>query len=420
MLIWENILLAFSGLKTNKLRTFLTMLGIVIGIAAVIAIMTVGDASNKAVMNSMGNMGANQINVYLTTRSSDMEGEELQTEREKKTQDYLSEEMLQTLLDNFSGRIKGFSLSNQLGAVEIEKKKGTNAKANLTGVNGGYLTSENIQMLAGRLFTSQEQENGKKVAVISDILAKDIFGSSEAAIGNVIEVVKGNRYFSYTVVGIYKYVQSSSDFSEAVPKTNLYIPLNTAVIQEKKDALFESFTAIAKADQDTAVLAEDIKSYLNSQYYEDNDTYQVYAYSMKAMATEMENMLNTQNIAFAAIAAISLLVGGIGVMNIMVVSITERTREIGTRKALGATNGSIRIQFIVEAIVICLLGGFIGVILGLVLGMATSAIMHYQGTPSVGGCIFCLVFSMFFGVFFGYYPANRAAKMNPIEALRHE
>ena len=141
---------------------------------------------------------------------------------------------------------------------------------------------------------------------------------------------------------------------------------------------------------------------------------------MESMLSSMTEMLNTISIAISIIAGISLLVGGIGGMNIMLVSITERTREIGTRKALGATNGSIRLQFIMESIVICLLGGFIGIILGPLLGAVAVEIMGYAASPSVGGIIFAVSFSIFIGVFFGYYPANKAAKLNPIDALRYE
>lgn len=155
-------------------------------------------------------------------------------------------------------------------------------------------------------------------------------------------------------------------------------------------------------------------------YYARNENYEINVTSMKDMMEEMTKMLSTISIAISIIAGISLLVGGIGVMNIMLVSITERTREIGTRKALGASNGSIRLQFITEAIVICLTGGFIGIVLGLLLGTAAASLLGYEAAASMGSIVFSVGFSVLIGVFFGYYPANKAAKMSPIEALRYE
>ncbi len=141
---------------------------------------------------------------------------------------------------------------------------------------------------------------------------------------------------------------------------------------------------------------------------------------MESMLESMTQMLSTVSLAIAVIAGISLLVGGIGVMNIMLVSVTERTREIGTRKALGATNGSIRTQFIVEAVIICLIGGLLGILVGLALGAAGARLLGYAASPSVGVILAAVAFSMSIGVFFGYYPAGKAARLDPIEALRYE
>lgn len=159
---------------------------------------------------------------------------------------------------------------------------------------------------------------------------------------------------------------------------------------------------------------------MNSRWYQNNDSFEISAMSMESVIESMTEMLSTISLAIAAIAGISLLVGGIGVMNIMLVSITERTREIGTRKALGATNGSIRLQFIMEAIVLCMAGGFLGIILGIGIAAVATNMMGYAVSPSVTGIVLSVSFSVFIGVFFGYYPANKAAKLNPIEALRYE
>jgi len=159
---------------------------------------------------------------------------------------------------------------------------------------------------------------------------------------------------------------------------------------------------------------------MNGRYYRDNDSFEISAMSMESVIKSMTEMLSTVSLAIAAIAGISLLVGGIGVMNIMLVSITERTREIGTRKALGATNGFIRFQFIMEAIVLCMIGGVIGIIAGVGVASVVTNLMGYAVRPSVSGIVLSVSFSVFIGVFFGYYPANKAAKLNPIEALRYE
>lgn len=176
---------------------------------------------------------------------------------------------------------------------------------------------------------------------------------------------------------------------------------------------------MTSTDTDSTEFLEKVENFFE-QYYAKNENYQISAYSMESIISSMTDMLSTISLAIAIIAGISLLVGGIGVMNIMLVSITERTREIGTRKALGATSGSIRLQFIMESVVICLIGGFIGIVLGITLGAVAAGFMGYAASPSVTGIIFSVSFSILIGIFFGYYPANKAAKMNPIEALRYE
>ena len=176
---------------------------------------------------------------------------------------------------------------------------------------------------------------------------------------------------------------------------------------------------MAAAGADSTAVGTQISNFIN-RYYRNNDNYRVTSMSMESVIESVDSMMSKLSIAISVIAAISLLVGGIGVMNIMLVSVTERTREIGTRKALGATNGDIREQFVVESIIICLVGGIIGILLGALLGYVGSSLLDAPSLPSVGSIALAVGFSLAVGVFFGYYPANKAAKLDPIEALRYE
>jgi putative ABC transport system permease protein len=424
-MLLENIKLALSGLAANKMRTFLTMLGIIIGIASVIAIMIVSDAMNKSTMSSMGDMGANVINVYIEQKTNSSDGSSSGTStRPMKNKDYFSEKMMVDVLREFKGQIKGISLTKSLGTMKVTNHK-KYANIDLTGGNSTAISEKHLKMLSGRAFTSEDYEGAKKVAMVSDRYVNNMFaGDRNKALGQTVEVVIGNKYYSYTIIGVYEYTQTDNGYSSGTSQKDVqtvcYIPLVTAMQQSKANGLYDNFDAITADGADSDSLSTSIANYLIEHYYKDNDAYQPYAYSMKAQIQEMQKMLGTQKMAFMAIGAISLLVGGIGVMNIMIVSITERTREIGTRKALGATNGSIRLQFITEAIVVCVLGGVIGIAAGMGFGLIASKVLGYSGTPSVLGTIACLLFSMAFGVFFGYYPANKAARLNPIEALRYE
>lgn len=420
MLLKENILLALAGLKANKMRSFLTMLGIIIGIASVIAIMTVGDAVNNSVTSSMGDIGANNIEAGLGYRDDVDYNQDLPA---METKDEITADMLQDMCEKFSDQIKAVSLQVQVGDGKAQEGKDY-ANVSILGVNTGFLQDKKLNLVAGRNLAKKDQEDGKKVAVISDRYVENMFGGdADKALGQLIDIKMDNRYYTYTVVGVYEYSQSQDGFSKTSGKditTNCYIPLKTGIKQSHQDEIFTEFTVIASENADSQTLADDISNYMNQRYYKDSEYFSVYTYSMDAMLSEMTKMISTIKMAVAAIAGISLLVGGIGVMNIMIVSITERTREIGTRKALGATNGSIRLQFITEAVVICMIGGFIGVIAGIGIGMGAVHLMGYSGTASVGSILFCVGFSMAFGIFFGYYPASRAAKLNPIEALRYE
>lgn len=427
MLIGENILLALSGLKSNKMRAFLTMLGIIIGIASVIAIMTVGNSLNTSVTTSMQEMGANNLTVGLKQKSNTEEVTESGMRfgtgfrRTMTSDDYITDEMLAAYKEEYHDNIDAISISESIGSGTAEDGN-LSANLNIIGVNTGYLSVNELTLLSGRSLTERDQDEGRKVVLVSEKLVENLFdGDNYNALESAINININGKYYTYTIVGVYEYEENSMFTSESDEDvtTDAYLPLKTAKEQNHSDDGYTQFTIVTTTDTDNETFMEQTEHFFNV-YYAKNENYEVNVTSMESMLESMTEMLSTISIAISIIAGISLLVGGIGVMNIMLVSITERTREIGTRKALGATNASIRLQFITESVVICLVGGFIGIVLGIILGSAAVTILGYDASASVQSIIFSVVFSMLIGVTFGYYPANKAAKMNPIEALRYE
>ena len=430
MLVWENILLAFHSLRANKMRSLLTMLGIIIGIASVIAIMTLGDSISSSVTDSMASMGVNNITMGVRQKSSATEttdsgmtfsfGPRMAQPTEE---DYITEEMLYDLSSRYEEEIEGFSLQEMVGSGTA-RQGALYAYVSAVGVNEVSLEDTDLTLLSGRLLTERDQQEGRKVALASDLLVEQMFdGDNSGAIGKTLDVLFDDRYYSYTIVGVYEYEASDMGFSSSSDEdteTTLYLPLQTARNQTHNTSGYSQLTILTASGVSASDFGEEVQEYMNRRWYGSNESFEINAMSMESVIESMTEMLSTVSLAIAAIAGISLLVGGIGVMNIMLVSITERTREIGTRKALGAANGSIRLQFIMEAVVICLIGGAIGILLGIGIAAAATSLMGYAVSPSVPGILLSVSFSVFIGVFFGYYPANKAAKMNPIEALRYE
>lgn len=428
-MVLENIRLAITSLLANKMRAVLTMLGIIIGIASVIAIMTLGNSVTNSINTSMQSLGANNVNVGLAQRGEEeivdpdgatygaVElGDHILTE-----DDCFTREMIAGLCDRYPDEILAVSASETVGSGRVEQGN-LYANVNVAGVSGGFFAANDTTILAGRLFTNTELDEGRQVAVVSDKLVNNLFGGdAQAALGQTVEVQVEESFVSYTVVGVYEYIQNMMmglGTAEKDLSTTLYIPLLEAKNQTRIDN-YMNFTLVVQEGVDSVRFAGQVERFLNV-YYRDNKYYEVSAYSMESLVSTFSDMLDTVTLAITVIAGIALLVGGIGVMNIMLVSITERTREIGTRKALGASNSSIRLQFIVESIILCLLGGTIGMILGVIAGIAGSNLLGYPAQPSAASVIGSLLFSMAIGVFFGYYPANKAARMNPIDALRYE
>ena len=420
MNLYENIILALEGLRANKMRALLTMLGIIIGIGSVIAIMSLGDGMTATVTQAMENLGGKNIQVYHMPK--DLDAGTYTVEKD----DLFTDEQIAQYKARYADEVRGVSVSADGGAGQTV---GTLPPADLrvTGINEDYAEVQNVKMVSGRNINARDVEGSRKVVMISSLLAKQIFGESDP-IGQQLKVETAKATESFAIVGVYLDPKEDASQNSAVMmsmtggsnRSTVYIPVTTAseMSGETLDG-YSELMIMAASDVDSAQFAQTTSDFFN-RFLPKSSSVQVEATSMESIVGEMQSMMSTLSVAIAVIAGISLLVGGIGVMNIMLVSVTERTQEIGIRKALGARNSAIRVQFIVESIIICIIGGIFGILLGSGLAALGGLLMEVTVVPSLSSIIIAVLFSMAIGVFFGYYPANKAAKLDPIEALRYE
>ena len=417
-MILENIRLAFTSLWANKMRALLTMLGIIIGIGSVIAIVTVGNSLTSSVTDSLASLGGNSLQVGVEPRP--LETGEQPMSYSYSTEDLLTPEMIDAIQERFSQQIKA-SIVRAQESVQNVTVDGTSASMQMVGVNSGYFAADKVTMLHGRPLRKSDNEGCRYTAVISDRAAEKLFGSVGNALGKSIAYTTYTSTDDYTIVGVYEYQDMGVMFGSGIgggdPTTDLYVPYNT--ITNGDSVLFYA-EIVPEPGVDGDELAARINKFMNEGYYKNNEQFCVETYNLQSQMASITSVLGTISMAIGIIAGISLLVGGIGVMNIMLVSITERTREIGVRKALGASNSAIRTQFIIESMIICAIGGVFGIAVGLGLGNVGANLLGAPAKVNVSTLLGAVGFSMAIGLFFGYYPAGKAAKLDPIEALRYE
>nr|WP_315024947.1 ABC transporter permease [uncultured Aminipila sp.] len=418
MLIIENLFLAIAGLKTNKMRSLLTMLGIIIGISSVIAIVSVGDSISASIEKDMKEMGMENISVDIRRKTDDTQVY-YDDDEKPQAEDLLSLNDLKNFQDKFKDKIKTLSFTQDGGSGEVRVGK-KQENVYIQGTNYGYSVQKKVKVINGRYLEDKDVERARKVAVIPRELADNIEKQGDEPVGSEIKVFVQDKLITFLVIGIYDNGSKNKGimaggFEEVA---TIYVPATTAG-ELKNETNFRGFEVSPAYGVSGENLLKDINSYFGD-IYSKNKKWECVGYNMQQDMNSYTDMLNKVKMSIAVIAGISLLVGGIGVMNIMLVSVTERTREIGIRKALGAKGKFIRLQFIVEAIIICGIGGMIGVALGLGISAIVVSVMGNALQISLPVIFISVAFSMSIGVFFGYYPANKAAKLDPIEALRYE
>ena len=405
MLIGEIISVALGALRANKLRSLLTMLGIVIGVAAVIAVVALGAGAQSAVKDRISSLGT----TLLTVMPGQQRGMGVAFDQSVK----LTVDDAKALQDK----------ATNLNAVQPEINSrvqvqylNQNASTSAVGTSSNYLEVRKYELQAGRMFTTQEDEGRQRVVVLGQTVVTNLgLRSPDAIIGENVRI-KG---LQFNVIGVLKSKGQSSPFGD--PDDQVLIPITTGRFRVFGTDRLRSISVLAQSEEKIPDAMADVQKVLRRQHRLTSakpDDFQI-----RSQADFLNTLGETTAVftyLLSGIAAVSLLVGGIGIMNIMLVSVTERTREIGIRKALGATSANILLQFLIEAVVLCLLGGLVGAAVGSGGAMAMSKFAQWNTQISPSSIVMAFVFSAVVGVLFGVWPARRAASLDPIVALRYE
>ena len=400
-MIVETFRQAIQNVWSNKLRTFLTMLGIIIGVMAVIVIVGLGNGMTQSMRDSFSAMGTNTLSINIWGYGSRTVTVEDVYAIGTKNPDLIR------------------SISPQIGFSNNTPKVGTTTYrySNVAGVDENFTSMKNYTVAQGRGLQYMDMKDNKQVCVIGDYLNRVAYGGR--GVGQTIKL----GAYKFRIVGVLNAKVNNTSMQQGSDDDCIYLPY-TIAMRLSNTAMASSYIAImsdeSKANEAKAV----VEAYLTDLFKSDSA---FYVYSASEWLEEMNNMINMVIVVLTGIASISLLVGGIGIMNIMLVSVTERTREIGIRKALGAKERVILSQFVVEAATTSALGGVLGIVLGYIVSMAANHVLPMISSdidvtvsPSFNSIAVAFGISVFIGVLFGYLPAKRAARLNPIEALRYD
>lgn len=403
--IWEYIKIALMNIKSNKGRSVLTMLGIIIGIASVILIISIGNGMRSEINSELDSMAGGQVALYT---NSSVEGNEVTFTDE----DF---ELIQEKVENVKGVTPQYSMW-----ADAEGKKGNFEALVYAGNTALEYCAATEPIARGRYFTESDYLSAHKVCVLNENSARMLFGTTDV-VGMSFDVTIYNVTQELTIVGVRE--DSKASLISALNGSGylqIEMPISTlGASYEFWVEDFSQFYIIAENAEDSAQVAADSIRLMENKHNVRGEN-KILMESFADYQAQFDSILSIVTIFISFVAAISLLVGGIGVMNIMLVSVTERTREIGIRKALGARTNSILLQFLAEAGIITLIGGLVGIALGAAGAVGICGMFGFPAEVKLTTVLFAALFSSAVGIFFGIYPAKKAAKLSPIEALRHE
>ena len=400
----ESFLMAWASLIANKLRSLLTMLGIIIGVAAVIALVSIGNGVKQDIEDSISSLGSNLLVVLPGAPRTPGARPSQGSMKSLKISDYEA-------IAKLEGVKAASPMTNGSYVVIYQNKNWTTSVA---GVNANFQDVNNWTMTSGRFFSDKNVQNRERVAVVGQTVVKNLF-ADEDPVGKEIRV----KNIPFRVIGVLKSKGNGTMGNDQ--DDTVLIPYTTSMERVEGIDYLRRVYVVAKDDESIDRLQADIENLLRVRHnIKDTNLDDFNIQNMKSIMETVAQTTGTFTLFLGAVAAISLVVGGIGIMNIMLVSVTERTREIGVRKALGATYSVIVTQFLIEAVVISLMGGFIGIAFGIGASKVIGMVSGMSTVVSVPTIIMSFAFSMAIGLIFGIYPARKAAKLNPIDALHYE